>query len=115
LVFALIENLTPSANLAVFLGLSPAFILKGMKKIKTRSKGKPRGNYHVCHVNKLIIKPLARIIRKQGVEAIKQSTALVEKLEEIDESIAIIARELKRRGDQGNKPVKSNLRIWPFD
>jgi hypothetical protein len=85
-----------------------------MKKTKTKSKGKRRGSYHVCHVNKLIVKPLARKIRQQGVECLKQGTTLFEKLEELDESIAIIARELKRQGEQGKKPLESNHRIWPF-
>jgi len=51
----------------------------------------------VGQVNKLIVRPLGRRISCQGAECLKQGRRILEKIKEVDESIAIIARQMKRQ------------------
>lgn len=74
-----------------------------MKKINIKSKRDRRGVLKGYHVNKLVVKPLIRKTKQYSVGCLKQGCVLLEKLEEIDEAIAIIAWEVARQVKGANK------------
>jgi len=41
--------------------------------------------------------PLARLIKRQGVKCLKQSRKILRKVNDLDESVEIIAREIARQ------------------
>jgi hypothetical protein len=85
-----------------------------MKKIRSKSKKREQDTYYVAHVNKVLVKPLARQIRQHEVESLKRESALLEKLEAIGDSLACIERSLQRPAARQKDLKKSRFRIWPF-
>lgn len=68
-----------------------------MKKKNNKSKGQFRGVLQEGRLKKLIVKPLARQIKRQGIQNLKLGRKLFEKLQAVDESIEIIARQIYRK------------------
>ena len=48
-------------------------------------------------MSRLIVKPVARRIQRQKVECLKQGRRIIKKLQVVEESVEIIARELARQ------------------
>ena len=48
-------------------------------------------------MKKLIVRPLGRRISRQGAECLKQGRRILKRIKEVDESMAIIARQMKRQ------------------
>ncbi len=67
-----------------------------MKKTKNQPKGNTLGVSHVCGMNRSLMRPVMRQIGKQSRLCLKQGKRILEQLLEIEESIAIVARQLAR-------------------
>jgi hypothetical protein len=85
-----------------------------MKKTKSKSKKVKPGTFYVAHVNRVLVKPLARQIRQHEVESLKREDALLERLEAIGDSLTSIERLLQGPVALPKKLEKSRFRIWPF-
>ena len=85
-----------------------------MKKIRSKSKKGKQGTFYVAHVNRVLVKPLARLVRQHEVESLKREDALLERLETIGDSLAGIERSLQGPAALPKKLKKSRFRIWPF-
>ena len=57
----------------------------------------------ISHLNDLVVGPLADLIHRQRLDYIEQGRRIFEKLKEVDELIAIIARQLKRETERGDQ------------
>ena len=47
------------------------------------------------HLNEFVVRPLAHLINRHSVSSIEQGKKILDKLTELDELIAIVAREVK--------------------
>jgi hypothetical protein len=55
------------------------------------------------HLNEFVVRPLAHLINRQKLDCIEQGRKIFQKLDELDDLIAIIARELNRQKVEGDK------------
>jgi hypothetical protein len=85
-----------------------------MKKIRSKFKRGKQGIFYVAHVNRVLVKPLARQIRQHEVVSLKREDALLERLETIGDSLACIERSLQGPAAPQKELKKSRFRIWPF-
>lgn len=69
-----------------------------MKTAQSQNE-KCNGNFQVKHLKKLVVRPLARRIKIHALAGRKLARRTWKKLREIEESIDIIAREVKRQVD----------------
>lgn len=72
-----------------------------MKSIDNTSKNKISGALREHHLNRLVVRPLARRIKQQRRDCIKQGKRIFNKLQEVNESIEILAREIATNAKQG--------------
>jgi len=69
-----------------------------MKNIQNALEEDNSGGSEDKRVNRLIVRPLAGLIRRQGLHCLAQGTKILAKLQEVQESIDVIAREIARGG-----------------
>lgn len=93
------ENLSPAASFASYIFIPESLFLKGMKNKNTTEKGNIAGALQECDVNRLIVEPLVHEIKQHGVECQKQVKETADRLQEVSESIDIIARQLYRQSE----------------
>lgn len=68
-----------------------------MKKIQKVIRNCFQGALNQQAVSRLIVKPISRRIQRQKVECLKQGRRIIKKLQVVEESVEIIARELARQ------------------
>jgi hypothetical protein len=68
-----------------------------MKKIQRIIRNYFQGTLDRREVSRLIVKPIGRRIQRQKVECLKQVRRIIKKLQVVEESVDIIARELARQ------------------
>jgi hypothetical protein len=71
-----------------------------MNNNNTTGKAKFRSALQKCRIDRLIVKPVVAEIRRQRNESLKLSGRILDTVKKIDESIEIIAREIKRQGER---------------
>jgi len=72
-----------------------------------KSKKEIRAALQHKRVNKLIVKLLQLLIKHYGVEPVSETEAILERLREVNDSVEIIARHLKRETDAKTQPLSS--------
>jgi hypothetical protein len=72
----------------------------GMKKKNNASKLTVRGAWENRKLNKLVVKPLLREIRRQRDVCFKQGRRIFKKVKAVEESIDMIAREMHRQAEK---------------
>lgn len=55
------------------------------------------------HLNEFVVRPLAHLINRQRLDSVEQGRKIFQKLEELDDLVAIIARELNKQNLAGDK------------
>ena len=71
-----------------------------MKNINNESKRGFSGALREHQLKKLVVRPLARRIKQQRRDCIELGKRIFNKLQEVNESIEIIARHLARRAER---------------
>jgi hypothetical protein len=54
------------------------------------------GDLKVCEISRLIVEPITSQLREQSVWSLEQSNEILNRLEKIEDSMEIIARQLYR-------------------
>ena len=49
------------------------------------------------HLNEFVVRPLAHLINRQRLDSVEQGRKIFRKLEELDDLVGIIARELNKQ------------------
>jgi hypothetical protein len=70
-----------------------------MKKRNNASRLTIRGAWKNRNLNKLVVKPLLREIKRQRADCLRQGRRIFKKVKAIEESIDIIAREIHRQSE----------------
>ncbi len=72
-----------------------------MKNINNESRKSFPGAFQEHHLTRLVVRPLARRIKQQRRDCSEQGKRIFKKLQEVNASIEIIAREIARQAKQG--------------
>lgn len=76
-----------------------------MKTIYKLNKEKIRVAQEQKRVNKLIVKLLELLIKHYGVAPVSETEEILERIREVNDSVDIIARHLKREADARAQPA----------
>ena len=89
------EDLSHPASLGFFAHFTVGLSCGNMKNTKNASKSSGALQDH--HVNTLLVRPLARRINQQRRDCIAQGNRILNKLQEVNKTIEIIARQFARQ------------------
>ena len=93
------QDLSNQASFGFFAHFAVSLSCEDMKTIKNASKS--GGALQEHHLNTLVVRPLARRIKKQRRDCIAQGNRILNKLQEINKSIEAIARAIARQTRRG--------------
>jgi hypothetical protein len=91
---------SPSANLPVFATLSLRLFWMHMKNIHKR-RGNVSAGLQEWQLKTLAVKPLASRIDQHATVSLRMSRRILKELQEVADSIEIIAREMARQSKRG--------------
>jgi hypothetical protein len=98
-----LNELPLSANLGVFLSTGVGqYAVSIMKSVNNPAPKSAPGVFR-RHLNEFVVRPLAHLINRQRLDCIEQGRKIFQKLDELDDLVAIIARELSNRKVEGDK------------
>jgi len=97
------NRLPLSANLGVFLSIGVGQYAVGIMKNITNQAPKSAPSVFRRHLNEFVVRPLAHLINRQRLDCIEQGRKILQKLDELEDLVAIIARELNKQKLEGDK------------
>lgn len=94
------NHLSHTARVGVFFIILLGLFCGDMKNTNNVSQKVISGDLREHHLNRLIVRPLARRIKQQRRDFMEQSKRILNEIQDVNESIEIIVRQLAREAER---------------